>query len=290
MFQKLSLDLSTRPFLVNVQAHDIHPINDFYHYHQGIELLYIYEGQGTIITGERIHNIEAGQLYLFPPYLLHKVHAYIDEKQPYRRTVIKFEPGRYIPYLGSFPTLARFYNEIWTGKTGAICLPVGSFEESLLHSIETIAANTSHMEEAEITETFAARLLSLFDTIRINLTTKKLFQPTSTSRRYSERIMEWLEDHMEEPFKLDVLSAHLHLTKHHVSRLFRAETGSSIQEYLISRRIRQACWLIHTTDLSIESVATNVGLTNTSYFCQVFKERIGCSPLKYRKRLGSPKE
>ncbi|WP_373430115.1 AraC family transcriptional regulator [Paenibacillus sp. GD4] len=42
-----------------------------------------------------------------------------------------------------------------------------------------------------------------------------------------------LEEHYTEPFDLSSLARELHLSKHHVSHLFRSETGGSITEYVI---------------------------------------------------------
>jgi AraC family transcriptional regulator, arabinose operon regulatory protein len=84
-------------------------------------------------------------------------------------------------------------------------------------------------------------------------------------------------------FHLKSLSDELHLSQHYIAHLFHNSTGTNITEYLIARRIRQACWLLKNSTLSISEVCHYIGLTNVSYFCKKFKEYTGRTPLKYRK-------
>lgn len=138
----------------------------------------------------------------------------------------------------------------------------------------------SGADEAELVERAGLLLAELLSAIR-NLGDD---EPTSGERpqRYSERIVRWLEACYAEPFDLERLAADLHLTKAYVSRIFRMETGSSITDYLIARRIKQACRLLRTTDLPVERIGQEVGLPNASYFTQLFKRTVGTTPLRYR--------
>jgi len=103
--------------------------------------------------------------------------------------------------------------------------------------------------------------------------------------RQSERIMSWIEKHYGEPFRLEELADELHMSKSYLSRLFRQETGSSITGYLTARRIQQACHLLQSTNKSVEVIGEQVGLTNASYFINLFKRIMGVSPHQYHLRL-----
>jgi YesN/AraC family two-component response regulator len=96
--------------------------------------------------------------------------------------------------------------------------------------------------------------------------------------------MRWIEEHYREEISLETLAEETHLSKFYVSRIFREETGSSITDYLTARRIKQACRLLQTTDLSVEQIGIRVGYPNASYFIQLFKKVVGVTPLKYRNK------
>jgi len=74
----------------------------------------------------------------------------------------------------------------------------------------------------------------------------------------------------------------LHVSPYHLSHLFKEATGISISEYIATRRIHQAILLLTTTKKPISLIAEQIGLTNSSYFCKLFKSRMGITPHQYR--------
>ena len=67
-----------------------------------------------------------------------------------------------------------------------------------------------------------------------------------------------------------------------VSRLFKEATGMGFKDYITSRRLKHACHLLETTNLSVASIATECGFENTTYFSTLFKTEYGMTPSKYR--------
>ncbi|MNO39765.1 Bifunctional transcriptional activator/DNA repair enzyme AdaA [compost metagenome] len=135
---------------------------------------------------------------------------------------------------------------------------------------------------SENTEDISMLLLQLLSTIG----TEDHHELQPGERRtlhYSEKIMSFIEEHFHEEINLDQLAEEIHLSKSYVSRIFHQETGGRLVDYLTARRIKQACRLLGTTDLSIEQIGIAVGFPNASYFNQLFKKVLGTTPLKYRK-------
>ena len=64
--------------------------------------------------------------------------------------------------------------------------------------------------------------------------------------------------------------------------LFREQTGLSPTAYLIGLRIRVACELLKTTDLSIAQISLTVGYADAHFFSKLFKKYVGLSPKQYR--------
>ena len=64
--------------------------------------------------------------------------------------------------------------------------------------------------------------------------------------------------------------------------LFREQTGLSPTAYLIGLRMRIACELLQTTDLSIGQIALTVGYSDAHFFSKLFKKYVGSSPKQYR--------
>jgi YesN/AraC family two-component response regulator len=108
----------------------------------------------------------------------------------------------------------------------------------------------------------------------------------SKTAEYAQQAMKWIDDHYRDSIHLDDLAAALHLSKFYLSKLFHEETGSTLKAYITAVRMRHACRLLETTAKPVEWIGSEVGIPNSSYFVQVFKQEVGTTPLKYRTGAG----
>jgi AraC-like DNA-binding protein len=67
-------------------------------------------------------------------------------------------------------------------------------------------------------------------------------------------------------------------------RRFAAATGLSPKTFQLRLRIDHAKQLLTTSDLSIETIATAVGIDDAFYFSRLFQDRERCSPSEFRRR------
>lgn len=70
----------------------------------------------------------------------------------------------------------------------------------------------------------------------------------------------------------------------YLERMFRAQYGTSIYQYLISVRIEHAAWLIRNTRMKLSDVAASVGYRDQSAFYRAFERINGMSPKAYREQ------
>ncbi|MFP3126583.1 AraC family transcriptional regulator [Ectobacillus funiculus] len=276
------ITFTNKPIVWNYSTKSTNPVKAFYHWHQCCEVLYIYEGSGTVVVNHQTYVIKKGMLFFFQPFELHKVFPSIMPNTPYRRTVIHLDPVILESYLQSFPRRCNFFTQLWKSSIKERSFNMENEFNSInsyFHSYEQAMRKGVGSSQEEITF-FMLQLLTSIQAACQNEAENKHLE--HRSERYSELIMRWLEAHYTEEFVLDQLAAELHLSKYHVSRVFRNETGSSITEYLTARRIKQACHLLETSTLSVEQIGAKVGLNNTSHFIHMFKKVVGVTPLKYR--------
>lgn len=78
---------------------------------------------------------------------------------------------------------------------------------------------------------------------------------------------------------------HVYLSPFHFSRVFKKEIQVPFNTYLNQRRVKQAKILLTHSDLSINAISKEIGFSQTSYFCKIFRSFVGTTPARYRKKM-----
>lgn len=106
----------------------------------------------------------------------------------------------------------------------------------------------------------------------------------SPARQYVEKICAYIEENFAAIEGVDEIAAVLGLNRSHIQRVFRAQTGRTIWQYLQAVRMRHAEALLSASDLSIGEIGTAVGLHSRQNFHALFRKTFGLSPREYRSR------
>lgn len=135
-------------------------------------------------------------------------------------------------------------------------------------------------ETPQIMNTFQqTNLLRVVLTILYRVSYSHLDRKSSNS---FNKILDYVYNHYAEPLSNKKLAVHFNYHPNYISQLFTQHTGISLHQYLLRIRVRQALYLLQTTELSVSEVATKVGFGSTSYFCQYFKKSTGYSPASFK--------
>lgn len=81
------------------------------------------------------------------------------------------------------------------------------------------------------------------------------------------------------------LKAHaelLNINPSYLSGLFKKEVGMTLTNYVTQKRIEQAVFLLNTTQMQIQTIASYCGISDVNYFTKTFKKLIGKTPKEYR--------
>ena len=97
-------------------------------------------------------------------------------------------------------------------------------------------------------------------------------------------ILSYIDEHLTETLSISSLCKRYHVSKNTIYRYFREHFGCSVVEYITSVRINCAKELLCNSDSSIASIAEKVGIENYTYFCKLFKTKVGHTPTAYRKQ------
>jgi AraC family transcriptional regulator len=102
------------------------------------------------------------------------------------------------------------------------------------------------------------------------------------SRQQLQHVIEFVLAHLDQDLSLENLARQIGFSAYHFARLFRETTGESPHQFVLRKRIEVACRLLKETGMPLSQVALAAGFPNQSYFTQVFKDRIGSTPRRYR--------
>ena len=92
----------------------------------------------------------------------------------------------------------------------------------------------------------------------------------------------YIESHLSDELDRDTLAAMVYLNADYLSHLFKKDTGSSLINYIIDRRIAHSKELLAKGEMSIRDIAITCGFQNISYFSRQFKKSTGMTPRQFK--------
>ena len=98
------------------------------------------------------------------------------------------------------------------------------------------------------------------------------------------RITAWMAQHFTEEFSLAALAEQAGLSEYHFNRLFKRAMGVPPSQHQIKLRIEAASRLLRETDMTVLTIANEVGYSNPSHFSRIFRKDTGYSPSEYRRQ------
>ena len=107
---------------------------------------------------------------------------------------------------------------------------------------------------------------------------------TNGSSDIISHVKRYIAEHFREDIDRDDIAAIVFITPNYLSKRFRLETGMGLREYINQMRIEDAKRLMLTTNMSISTIAAEVGFENISYFSTVFRRLCGISPVEWREQ------
>ncbi|WP_211745611.1 AraC family transcriptional regulator [Paenibacillus sp. Marseille-Q4541] len=283
-----SIDLHRYPLYLAYRRSSVSPdhFKGVFHAHQGLELLFIHQGSGHIILGQKSYEITAGMLCVFQPFQLHHVKVNMSTDIPFIRSIVHFEPAVYEPFFEKWPALKQFFTHLHAHQLTSPCI-YGLDESSDLFSlISDMQERLTHLIKANDVEEFSLFLIVLFRSLKTQWKMHGNSSLPAITRRshQAEAMLRWLEQHYKEPLRLEHMADELHFSPYHLSHIFKATIGGSISEYVAARRVQEAIKRLTSSDDTIAQISEELGITSPSYFCKMFKEHMGDTPHQFRKK------
>lgn len=211
-------------------------------------LHYVLSGKGTLFIDQKKYPVKAGQVFLILPG---QVTTYEADQQ---------DPWHYY-WVGFDGSLSRSFTSL---------PPVFTVEEKIFTDIFP-------KEDGQNPELWiAGGLYRLY---------ARLFQPPMEENTHVQKVKNFIRTGYMDQLTVEGIADSLGLDRRYLSRLFKAHTGSTIQDYLIHTRMEAADQYLRQ-GYSVQEAAILSGYRDVPNFSRMYKRHYGKAPTK-RKALSS---
>lgn len=175
----------------------------------------------------------------------------------------------------------RVSEDVWGKGSKRIRPPDGlGFDDEVLRSVVT---RLHRAAQAGVTDLYAATAAEF---LAVHLLTAHGTAPPPPRPMRDDgrvtRVLDLLHSRLDSGVSLAKLSTEAGLSRFHLLRLFKEQTGRTPAQYHLDLRIQRAQRLLRTSDATVSDIAQQCGFLDHSHFARTFRRRVGCSPSAYR--------
>ena len=219
---------------------------------------YVEKGTGTVhIDGKTFNPCEGDS------YILHKgleQHYYSDKKDPWQKVFVNLS-GSLLDSLVEGYNLKDMY-----------CFKGLDIRRELYEITELAKKN-----QEDHTEDIICIINRIFYKMRESV------KDDSHVSEIAEKMKDYLTTHALEKFRIESLCNYVSRSESQTIKIFKEAYGITPYAYVLNKKISLAKGMLVNTNLSVKQIAYNLSFTDEYYFSNVFKNKVGVSPGKYRK-------
>ncbi|MDO6738672.1 AraC family transcriptional regulator [Wenyingzhuangia sp. 2_MG-2023] len=259
-------------------------LDESWHLHQELELIYIIEGEGTCFIGDNVHEFKAGELSLIGSNM---PHLWRNSDEYHKDINLKAE------------VIVLHFNEDFLGKD--------FFEKTEMVLIKNLISKASNGIAflADDVKSFVAQemsrlltltgfksiacLLGILDALASTKDIKEFASNGYTEKIYVkdsqrlEKVYQFVLENLGREIHLDEVAEIAHLGVSPFCRFFKKRMHKTFSQFLNEVRVGHACKLLIENKLSISEVTYSCGYNSQTNFNRQFKKIKGINPKAFQK-------
>lgn len=250
-------------YLYEVGTTACKPLYSYEHLvHKRTIIHFILRGKGKLFINGKEHAVSAHQAFIIP------------ENARARYIADEDDPWEYIWLHVGGPKFPQLLKEAGLSDENPVFIPTACADE-----IESIARDIlQHCDREYYCIGSIYKLCDYF----MKYSSSKPATETNNSTLYIRNTIKYIQLKYNEPIKIEHIAFACGLNRSYLTRLFKEATGYSLQEYLLSYRMKKASKFLTETDLNIQDIAFSVGYSDSFTFSKAFKRHTGKAPTEYR--------
>lgn len=243
-----------------------------YHYHDFCKVVLLVSGQGEYMVEDRHYILRAGDILLIGNGQIHRPEFMAGLE--YERIIFYISPN----FLNKQSTEDCSLESIFDGTLGHVL----RLEEQKFKKVLALAEQLeAEIKKDSFGKSILANSLLLQLLVRLGRYRSKgqlhKVEHRLVSDERIKRLLLFIENHLSEELSVEYLAEQFYISRYHLMRLFKKETGQSLYDYLTERRLFLARELIRQ-GLSATESCFQAGFGSYSSFTRAYGKRFGTTP------------
>jgi len=265
--------------------HDVAPnVNNRWHYHNELELIYIKNGSGTQFIGDSIRQFNSGDVVLVGsnvPHFWQFDVEYFSEGKPETADiyVIHFAKDFWGDAFLNLPENQDFKRVIEQSKLG-------------LQVLGTVSQKVAGCIVQTVEAAGARKLIGLMEALleiskskEVNYLVSLGFQPDfqEAEKDRIQSIYNYSILNYRKKIELGEIAAVAGISRNSFCKFFKSRTGKTYSLFINEIRVGHACRLLIENRMNVKEICFECGFYNFASFHKCFKDITGKTPLQYQK-------
>ncbi len=250
------------------------------HYHEFDKIIFCISGTVRYTIEGKSYDLLPNDIVLVHNGDVHKV--LISNDTPYERIVFYLSPNR----LSKYDYKSFHIDECFqlAKKRYSNVIRTQEWKQNHLYQTAMLLKDSLLRENSQDDEYLYRKTLFLQFMIHLNRAMKEeqvIYVDTLHCNRKIVEIIRYINEHLTEEMKIETLASGFYISKYHMMRLFKAETGYTIGNYINHKRLLYARGLLLQGE-SVTQACFLSGFQDHSTFSRAYKQLFGVTPVKSR--------
>ncbi|MES2426570.1 MAG: helix-turn-helix domain-containing protein [Bacteroidota bacterium] len=261
-------------------------VNNRWHYHPEVELIYFKQGNGTQFVGDSIQRFQSGDVVLLGANLPHywrfdDVYFEDAENNNADVSVIHFCENFWGDAFLQLPENAIIRNILEKAKRGVQI--TGNDKLKLGKLVEAIVFAEGPKKLISLMEALMAIGASKQQNVISSISSRNDFAPAENDR--INAIYDYSIANFKRKIQMEEMAAVANISPNSFCRYFKSRTRKTYSQFINEIRIGHACKLLIENKINVKQVCYESGFHNFASFHKYFKSITGKSPLNYQKEI-----